>query len=97
LNRKENIAIHDKVMEKWVETGDVLHIWREYDSGYLTSYYVTMFRHEYILSHFNSVSFDFARIWGENPRTPSIDQRIDMNGKIEGFHHTHKRIEIGSE
>ena len=91
MNELQNIKIHDNAMEPWLGEGEVLHIWRTWNDGYLVSYYVTLWRTE------RRTSLDLARIFGPNPSGPSIDQRIDIYGKDEPTSFRHKRVQVGTE
>jgi hypothetical protein len=85
-------ALHDKNMESWIKGGEVIHVWRNYEDGYLVSYYIIMFRRD------RQVSLDFARVFG-NSKTPSIDQRTDFPIKddvVREAAHTHPYRGIGS-
>ena len=86
MDKLKNTLIHDHTMKEWLEDGEVLHIWREWSEGYLTSYYVTLWKTE------ERTSLDFARIFGPNPRAPSIDQRLDIY-KDEPIDFRHKRVQ----
>ena len=93
MTYEENIKAHDKAMELWTETGEVLHIWRDYNNGYLVSKYVTMFKRN------GFISVDCARIFGKNPISPSIDQRVDtyMEDNLEDIRFSHKRVNINDD
>jgi hypothetical protein len=87
---KKHMAIeqHDEEMEDWLAKGELLHVWRMWEVfgegenavGYLTSHYISLFRHE------GYISIDMARVFGggESGRPMvSIDQRVDIRGELE--------------
>ena len=94
MSKEEQIAVHDKVIESWTKGGEILHIWRSYEYGYLVSYYVTLFVND------GTIMIDFARIFGENPSAPSIDQRCDMrmtDHQLSKIDYTQKHKTGGSD
>ena len=98
MNKKESIEAHDEAMKDWLEKGELLHVWRMWEVfgkgenavGYLTSHYITLFRHE------GYVSIDCARVFGEG--MVSIDQRVDIHGDLDDdSHYNHPRRGLGSD
>ena len=79
--KEEAIKEHDEAIREWIQGGEVLHVWRNWNDGFLVSYYITLFRQEDL----DTISIDFARVFGNGSMSPmvSIDQRFEAEGSAD--------------
>lgn len=76
-SEKELTELHDKKLKEWVSKHtSILHVWREYEHGYLVSYYACL-----------SVKYDnitFIRVFGDVPNL-SVDKQVELTATIEAM------------